>query len=171
MYDYRNHRDWRNIMADADKIANQKANNRQRSMHIIRLDTEFARKWFQIICLELPIYALAFYILVQILFFKIFKCHESENVGYCQCLQFTMSEEVSFLGKIKLIVINPSTEEMGQYISLKNSTKCHLQNLNIIKSMQDYETKTKEVFEKTINGIGNYGEKAKDSIKDIFNND
>ena len=63
-----------------------------------------------------------------------------------------MSEEVSFLGKIKIIMISPPIEDISKYVSLKSSAKCRIQNMGFIKSIQYY------------------GTKAKDSIKNIFDN-
>lgn len=139
-------------MTDTKKSKTRKSEKEQKTKHLINVDAAFIHKWLQIICLELPILFLLVYIVVQILFFKTFKCSEHENIRYCQCVQISMSEEVSFLGKVKLILINPPVEDMGKYVSLKNSAKCRIQNMDIVKSMQDY------------------GTKAKDSIKDLFDN-
>lgn len=147
-------------MTDIKKTTGQKARSKQNSKHIINIDKEFAHKWLQIICLELPIYVLLLYFLVQALFFKTFKCSESENIRYCQCTAFAMSEGISFWGKINLMIINPSVEEMDKYVPLNISAKCHIQTMELIRSMQEYSKKTKENLEK-----------SKDGIKNIFDKD
>lgn len=158
-------------MANTKKSTTRKSDKNQNSEQLICINKAFVRQWSQIICLELPIYILLFYILVQILFFKVFKCNESENIAYCQCIQFSMSEEVSFGGKVKLIILSLYEKDMEKYVSLKNSTKCRVQTIGLIKSVQDYGTKTKEGFEKAMDSMEDYREKAKKSIKNLFDND
>ena len=157
-------------MNGTKKSSTKKTTEKQKQGYVICINKDFALKWAQIMFLEIPVCIVVFYILVQILFFKIFKCNESENIGYCQCVQFSMSEELSFWEKLKLIALNPSADELTKYVPLKNSTKCRIQNLGFLKNLQSYGAKTKEHLGKAIDGVEDYGEKAKEGIKDFFDN-
>ncbi|MBP5698801.1 MAG: hypothetical protein J6W96_04685 [Alphaproteobacteria bacterium] len=79
-----------------------------------------------IICLGFVF--IAIYIVVENEFPKIMLCNEEASQEKCNCIKQAVSRNISFLDKVKILVIGSSREELNSYLDLSSRFRCSLED-------------------------------------------